>query len=234
VAKDRTLGLKLRAIDRMSSVITRVQKQFPKLTRDIRRASRAATIFNAQTRRMRRTLTKLGGKLKTFGRGMTFAVTIPVLAAGAASVTAFAQFEQGLKGIEKTTGISGKKLERLGATFDQLSTEIPVSTREMLELAQAGGQLGIKGVKNRQKFTTVMAELSRASDVAGEDGARSIARILTVTGDGVGKVDRFTSALVDLGNNAAASESEILGVAIRIAGQIGRFDVGSEKVLGIA
>ena len=79
-----------------------------------------------------------------------------------------------------------------------------------------------------------MAKLGRASDVAGEDGAKSIARILTVTGDGIGKVERFSSALVDLGNNAAAGEQEILEVATRVAGQIGRFDVASAKVLGIA
>lgn len=234
MARDRTLGLKLRAIDKMSTAIDRVQKRFPKLNRAIRRASTATKIFNAQTKQLRQSLLKVGGGLKSFGRNATFAVTLPLLAAGVAGVKAFGDFEQGLKGVEKTTGISGAALEGLATKFDKLSTEIPVSTAEMLELAQAGGQLGISGVANLEKFTLTMSKLSRASDVAGEEGAKSIARILTVTGTGIDKIDKFSSALVDLGNNAAASESEILEVSNRVAGAIGRFDVGSEKVLGIS
>lgn len=234
MARDRTLGLRLKAIDKMSTAIDRVQSKFPKLTRSIQRASATSKIFNAQTKQMRANLDKIGGKLQGIGRAMTVGVTLPVAAAGAASVKLFADFEQGLKGVEKTTGITGPAIEKLGKRFDQLSTEIPVSTAEMLELAQAGGQLGIKGADNIEKFTTTMAKLSRASDVAGEDGAKAIARILTVTGSGIKTVDQFSSALVDLGNNAAAGEQEILGVATRVAGQIGRFDVAADKVLGIS
>jgi len=232
--KNRTLGLKLKAIDRMSSVIDKVSRKFPKLTRSIKRASRVAQIFNAQTKRMSKSLKKLGGGMKRFGLAMTLGVTLPIVAAGAAGVKTFATYEQGLRGIEKTTGLARDTVAKLGDRFSALSTKIPVSTKEMLTLARAGGQLGIQGVADLEKFTITMAKLGRATDVAGEDGAKSIARILTVTGDGIGKVERFSSALVDLGNNAAAGEQEILEVATRVAGQIGRFDVASAKVLGIA
>lgn len=218
----------------MSTAIDRVQKRFPKLTRSVRRASLAAKIFNAQTKSMRQNLQKLGGGMKRVGVAMTLGITLPLAALGAQSVRSFGDFQQGLRGIEKTTGLSRLEVGRLGQTFDRISTIIPVSTKEMLELAQAGGQLGIKGVKNIEKFTVTLAKLSRASDVAGESGAKSIARILKVTGEGIGQVDRFSAALVDLGNNAAASEQEILEVATRVAGQIGRFDVASASVLGIS
>jgi len=234
MARDRTLGLKLRAIDRMSNVIDRVQRKFPKLTRSIRRGSRAAQIFNAQTKRMRANLLKIGQGLRRFGSIMTIGVTLPVIAATGAGVKMFAEYQQGLRGVEKTTGLSRNQVAKMGDVFDRLSTKIPVSTKEMLDLAKAGGQLGVKGTANLEKFAITMAKLGRASDVAGEEGAKSIARILTVTGDGIGKVERFSSALVELGNNAAAGEREILAVAVRVAGQIGRFDVASDKVLGIS
>ena len=234
MAKQSNLNLRLKAVDRMSTAIDRVQKKFPKLTKDIKRASLHAKLFNAQTKSMRQNLTKLGGGMKRVGAAMTLGVTLPLTAAAAQGVKSFGDFQQGLRGVEKTTGLSRKQVDALGMTFDQLSTEIPVSTAELLELAQAGGQLGVSGAADLEKFTTTMAKLGRASDVAGEDGAKSIARILTVTGDGIQNIDRFSASLVDLGNNAAASESEILEVANRVAGQIGRFDVGSDKVLGIS
>ena len=234
MAKTRTLGLKLKAIDRISNTIDRVKAKFPKLARSVRRTSRAFKIFNTQARAMRRTLQKVGGSLKRFGKGMTLGLTLPIVAAGAAGVKMFSDFEQGLRGIEKTTGLSRGAVAKLGLTFDQLSTEIPVTTKEMLELAKVGGQFGVKGVKNLEKFTVVMSKLLRTAEGLGEEGAQSIARILNITGEGIGVIDRFGSALTFLGNEAAASESDILAVATRIAGQIGRFDVGAAKILGLA
>jgi len=102
------------------------------------------------------------------------------------------------------------------------------------EIAGAAGQLGVKGKDNIEKFTETFAKLQIASDISGEDGAKSIARILTVTGDGVKNIDRFSSAIVDLGNNSAAGEAEILGVANRVAGATGRFKLGAANVLGIS
>jgi len=218
----------------MSVTVDRVSKKFRKLSRGVQVASRRFQVFKNKTKGMTAAFKKIGGGMQRFGRSMTTFVTLPLLAAAAASVSFFAKFEQGLRNIEKTTGLLRPEVAALGKEFDQLSTEIPVATTEMLALAKAGGQLGIKGTDNIRKFTIVMAKLGRASDVAGEEGAKSIARILTVTGDGIGKIERFSSALVDLGNNAAAGEQEILEVAVRVAGQIGRFDVASDKVLGIA
>jgi len=234
VAKGRTLGLKLKAIDKMSKTLNRVQRQFPKLSRDVKRASRTFQLFSAQTKSFSKGLRKIGGGMQSFGRNLSTFVTLPLIAAGAAGVKFFAEFEKGLRGVEKTTGLARGEVAKLGAKFAQLSTEIPVSTKEMLELAKAGGQLGVTGVANLEKFTVTMAKLGRASDVSGEEGAKSIARILKVTGTGIGDIDRFTSSLVELGNKAAAGESEILAVATRVAGQIGRFDVASAQVLGIS
>ncbi len=234
MARDRTLGLRLRAVDKMSSAIDRVQKRFPKLARSIRRASKASKLFNDQTKRLSRSLRKIGGGMRNFGRSMSFGVTLPLTAAAGAAVKMFADFEQGLRGVEKTTGLSRVEVAKLGERFDQLSTEIPVTTEEMLELAQAGGQLGIEGSADLEKFTVTMAKLGRAGDAAGEEAAKSIARILNVTGTSIKEVDRFAAALVDLGNNAEASESEILEMATRVSGQIGRFDVSAGQVLGLS
>lgn len=150
------------------------------------------------------------------------------------AVKNFVDFEKGLIGVGKTTGIAGAELRNLGKDIREMSTRIPASTTELLEIAQAAGQLGVKGTQNIKKFTEIMAKLALASDVAGEEGGKGIARILTVTGDGIENVDRFAAALVDLGNNAAASEGEILGVATRVGGAVGAYNASSEGVLGIS
>ena len=103
-----------------------------------------------------------------------------------------------------------------------------------MEVATAAGQLGIKGSANITKFTETFSKLEIASDVAGQEGAKAIARILNVTGEGVGTIDKFASSLVDLGNNSAAGEAEILNMATRIGTSTARFNLGSANVLGIS
>tara|TARA_R100001244_G_scaffold40790_2_gene36682 strand:+ start:7822 stop:9870 length:2049 start_codon:yes stop_codon:yes gene_type:complete len=145
------------------------------------------------------------------------------------------EFETGLVGVGKTTGLAGEQLKALGdsvlVTSKQLQT---ISSDKLLELAQVAGQLGIKGEESILKFATVLAKLEGASDIKGEEGAASIARLLTITGEGVGIVDRFAASLVGLGNNSAATESEILSVASEVARSTAAFKLSSSEILGIS
>ena len=145
------------------------------------------------------------------------------------AVTEFADFETGLIGVGKTADISGKELKKFGEDIKDM--DIAATNKDLLELAKTAGQLGIKGSDNLLKFTSVMAKLQSATNVAGEEGANAIARILNVTGTATSEVEKFGSALVQLGNNSAATESEILSVATRVAQQTAVFDVAAEDTL---
>jgi TP901 family phage tail tape measure protein len=144
-------------------------------------------------------------------------------------------FEEGLVGVGKTTGLTGKDLDKLGADVIDLSDDMRgVSTQSLLEVAKTAGQLGVKGSENILKFSGTMAKLESATDVAGEQGASSIARLLTITGEGVGIIDQFGAALVGLGNNSAATESEILSVASEVARGTAAYGLQAQEILGLA
>ena len=149
------------------------------------------------------------------------------------TVRTFADFEQGLIGVGKTTGASGAELDALGQHIQGLARTIPVATSEMLSVAQAAGQLGVQGNDNILRFTETVSKLGLASNLAGEEAATALARILTVTGDGIEQVDRLGSTIVRLGNNFAATEAEIAGVATRVAQATAQFGVASRDVAGI-
>lgn len=159
---------------------------------------------------------------------------IAAAAGGKATVNAYADFETGLIGVGKTADIEGKRLKAFGDDIQALAKEIPVTTSELLELAGAAGQLGVKGEANLLNFSRVLAELASASDVQGEEGARSIVRILGITNEDISQVDQFSNVLVGLGNNIAATESEILGVATRVAQGTAAFKLSSNQILGIS
>ncbi len=138
-------------------------------------------------------------------------------AAARRAVTDIVAFEQGLVGVAKTANLTDSEMKALGDDILALAQKTPVAVTELLSIAQAAGQLGIQGRENLLKFTDTVARLGVASDLAGEEAATVLARLLTVTGESVQSVDKLASVFVALGNNFAATEREIALTATQVA-----------------
>ncbi len=133
------------------------------------------------------------------------------------AVRSYAAFDKGLIGVSKTTDIVGASLGSLGSAIEAMSLRIPSTTTELLSIAQSAGQLGVSGAGNILKFTETVAMLGSATDLHGEAAATTLARLLNVTGETVDSVDVLGSVIVALGNNMAATESEIARMATEVA-----------------
>lgn len=145
------------------------------------------------------------------------------------------EFNSGLLDVSKTAGISGKDLRLFGDDVIKLSNKLEnVSTKSLLEYATVAGQLGVKGSANILAFSESLAKLETASDVAGEEGGAKIARLLKLVDGGVKNIKQFGDELVKLGNNFAASESEILGNATAIAQNTGVYKLARQETLAYA
>lgn len=159
---------------------------------------------------------------------------------GKQAVGAATDWESSLAGIAKTLDTTGLSVEQadaavvqMGDDIRQMATEIPIAATELAGVAEAAGQLGIAR-EDVVAFTETMAKLGVATDLTAEQAATAIARIVNITGLATDDVDNFGAALVDLGNNSAASESEILAMATRIAaaGEIAGLTEG--EILGLS
>ena len=149
-------------------------------------------------------------------------------------VTPFADFETALVGVGKTTNIAGAELEGFGDRITDLSEKIPVSANELLDIAKVAGQLGVTGVDNLELFAETIAKVGVATDLAGEEAATAFTRILNVTEEPISRIAEFSSVVVALGNNFAASESEITRVATEVARSTSQFRIGADNVAGLS
>ena len=195
------------------------------------KSSAGLRVVNRDISSIGKTAGAAGKSVSKLGTAMA-ALGVGVALKGA--LKSFSDFEKRLIGIGKTTGIAGAQLAGLGADIQAMARNLPVATNQLLDIGQSAGQLGVKGRDNILKFVETVGRIGLATDLAGDVAATAFARILTVTGQPQSNVDRLGAALVQLGNNFAATESEIAHVATRVGQATSQFDLNTAAVLGIS
>lgn len=127
--------------------------------------------------------------------------------------------------------------ENLRNEFRQLSRQIPISADELARVAQISGQLGVKS-DQIVDFTKTMALLGTTTDLSAEQAAFAIARFANIMGVSQEDISEYAyqmaNSIVSLGNNAAATESEITNLALRLGAAGRQAGLTSPQILGIS
>ena len=125
-------------------------------------------------------------------------------------------FESAITGVAKTTDLTDEELAAMSDSIKALSTEIPATTEEIAAVTEAAGQLGIQK-DALLDFTEIMTRLGTATNMTADEAATSLARFANITGMATDNYGRLGSVIVDLGNNFATTESEIVAMGTRLA-----------------
>lgn len=159
----------------------------------------------------------VGDRIAGIGQSLTTTVTMPIVGAFGASAKAAMDWETAFTGVQKTVDATDAEFEQLATNIKKMATETASSANDIAGVMEIAGQLGIEGVDGLTTFTKTMVELGDTTNLSAEEAATSLARFLNITGESSASVDRIGSAVVDLGNNFATSESEIVSMATRLA-----------------
>ena len=217
------------------ATVKKATEQYEEYEKGLKAAERADEAQNLQNTGKR--WKEVGEGIDTVTKPLQYAAT--ALAAGGVASAKFAiDFEDSFAGVKKTVDATPEQLAKIKQGIIDLSTTgidgrgaIPQTTTELNELAAAGGQLGISQ-ENIIDFTEVMAQMGSATNLVGEEGAATLARFMNVMGTSQGEIRNIGSAIVDLGNNSATTESEIAEMALRMGKYGSSVRMSAADVLG--
>lgn len=217
---------------RVEAILSAVDSGF---TSKFNQATKSVEKLQNQANKVSGVASKIGSSTESIGRSLTTKLTLPIAAAVAFSGKKFMEFEDGLIGVGKTTGMAGNDLKGFGKDILKMSSNIPVPIKELLNLSETAGQLGVHGRKDLLEFTRVMAEMGSATNLAGEEGAQVMARFANVMGLDVGdNIRQVGNAVVRLGNNFATNEGQIMDMSSRLAAASRLVGITTPNVLGLA
>ena len=225
----------------LESAIGRVESQLSRLERSGGSNVGAGMERNFKTAADR--LEQTAKQWKNLGEGVDtltkpFQVAGVVMAAGAVASAKFAiDFENNFANVRKTVDGTDEQLNKIKQDIIDMTTvginghsAIPQTTAELTELAAAGGQLGIQ-TENISSFTETMAMMGSATNLAGEEGAKTLARFMNVANVSQGEVQNLGSSIVDLGNHFATTEAEIAAMAQRMGATGTAVGISAQDIL---
>lgn len=173
-----------------------------------------------------------GKKIEEAGKKLS-AFSMATLGALTASAKGAIEFESAFTGVEKTVDGTSEQMESLKQGIRDMAKEIPSSTTEISAVAEAAGQLGIK-TDNILSFSKAMIDLGNSTNLSASEAASQLAKFANITEMSQKDFDRLGSSIVDLGNNFATTEADIVNMAMRLAGAGHQVGLSEGEILGLA
>lgn len=186
-------------------------------------------------------LIKSGDKIKTFGDNvsslggkLTAGLTLPLVASVGLVTKAASDYESAFAGVKKTVDETATvSYKNLSDGIRQMAKELPASAVEIANVAEVAGQLGIKA-EDILTFSRTMIDMGESTNLSAEEAATAIAKIANILGLTSDEYGRFGASVVDLGNNFATTERDIVEMTNRLAAGGKLAGLTAPDILGLA
>ena len=165
--------------------------------------------------------------------------SVAVAAATAASVYEGSQFESAFAGVKKTVDATAEEYAALRQNILDMTREIPSSASDIAGVMEIAGQLGI-ATESLTEFTETMINLGVSTNLSAEEAATNLAKFANIVNmadygtDGISNWERLGSVVVDLGNNFATTEADIVEMATRLASTGSLVGLTESQIMALA
>lgn len=180
-------------------------------------------------------ISKAGDKIAGFGKGVTAAVTAPIMGVGAAAMAAWNEYDAAADQIIIMTGATGEALDEMTSIMETLATTIPVSFDAASKaVGEVNTRFGATGddLQNISEDFLKFAELNGVDVVQAIDTVQSAMAAWGIEADDTGAVlDTLNKVAQDTGTDALAL-ADTLGTNVTTLTDMGYSFSDAANLLG--
>lgn len=228
------------ALSKAEVATQQLRNEAQKLHEEYRNAGGRLADVSANFKSFGDTMIGVGDTLKNVGGFATKYITAPLALGSIAAIKAAIDYESAFAGVKKTVDEVYDANGNLVVSYDDLSRgirdmakELPATTTEIAAVAESAGQLGIQ-TENVLSFSKTMIDMGESTNLGSEEAATALARFANITGMSQDKFSNLGASIVDLGNNFATTESDIVNMAMRLAGAGAQVGLSEADILGLS
>jgi len=200
---------------------------------ELRLSESSWTQLGERMRAVGAVMSNVGKEMTKIGKNMSMKVTAPIMLVGTLATKAAVEFESSFAGIRKTVTATEEEFAELEKGIRDMAKSGPTAATELAAIGESAGQLGIE-TKNILAFTSTVSDIAVATNMTAEQAATDFARFANITKMPQTEFDKLGSSIVALGNNFATTESEIMGMAMRLAGAGAQVGMSEADILGLS
>lgn len=163
----------------------------------------------------------------------TVAVSGALIGVGAAATKAGMEYESAFAGVKKTVDATVEQFEILDKGIRDMSLRIPSSAVDIAGVMEVAGQLGIT-TDNLLAFTDTMIRLGVSTNLGADEAATSLAKFANITQMDPKNYEKLGSVIVDLGNNYATTEADIVSMATKMASTGDLLGLTEPQIMAVA
>ena len=177
----------------------RIGANIDDLIKELNKAKRQMSAFSGKMNKFSNNLRAAGNRMKSVGASLTRYVTLPLLAAGAASIKMGSDFDESMTKIKTLVGIASDEVDRMGVSAKQMARETGIASKDAAEALFFITSAGIKGATAME-----VLESSLKASAAGLGDTKVVA-------------DLATSAMNAYGSEilSAAEATDVMLAAVR-------------------
>lgn len=217
--------------------VAELQNRYQQLASSMKQAyidDSAFTKFGKGAQEVGNKIGQMGQTISGFGSALTRGVTAPIVAGAGLVVKAAIDYESAFAGVKKTVDETATvSYQKLSDGIRQMAKELPASAVEIANVAEVAGQLGIK-TEDILTFSRTMIDMGESTNLSAEEAATAIAKIANIMGLTSDEYSKFGAAVVDLGNNFATTEKDIVEMTNRLAAGGKLAGLTAPEILGLA
>lgn len=143
------------------------------------------------------------------------------------------EFESAYAGVLKTVDGTPEQLQQIKEDILNLSTTVPTAASDIAAVAESAGQLGI-ATENITEFSKVMIDLGESTNLSSDEAASLLAKFANITKMDASNYSNLGSVIVDLGNNFATTEADIVSMATRLASTGSITGLSEAQIMAVA
>ena len=126
------------------------------------------------------------------------------------------EYQSAFTGVTKTVEGTDEQLAEIDKGLRDFATKSASEYKTLAGVAENAGQLGIAR-DNIVDFTKIMTMLGDTTNLSADEASSALAKLANITGLDPKEYSNLGSAIVDLGNNFATTESDIVAMTTRLA-----------------
>lgn len=160
-------------------------------------------------------------------------VSQSLLSISSSVLTVAKDYETAFTNVQRVTNLTNDEASALREELVNLGNQIPISFKEITEIATLGAQLGI-AESNLTSFTATVSKFSAVTNISVQESAAAFGSLGELLNVGAAQYENLGSAIVSVGFNSVATEEQIVKTAQKIAAYGTNAGFTADQVIGLA